>query len=107
MIVDEHLLAPSKSVPDKAAGDLHAVDLLVVERDDHGERISDADVLCNQTVGRFAGEDAHVAARHGSSGGERCSAHETEGWGHRRVVRGTCRDGRHRASVEINGAMKG
>lgn len=85
--VDEHLFAPAEAVPHEAVRHLHAVDLLVVKGDGHGERVADAHVLGHLLVIGSAGEDPHVAAGHGRRGCQRGSADEAvvEG-GSERVV---------------------
>ena len=74
--VDKQLLAPTQAVPHKAVRHLHAVDLLVVQRDGHGERVADAHVLRYQLLVRCTSEDPHVAAGHGRRGSQRCGTNE-------------------------------
>lgn len=49
-IIDKHLFPPAQAVPDQTVGDLHAVDLLVVQGDHHGQGVSDTYVLCHGLV---------------------------------------------------------
>lgn len=72
--VDEHLLAPPEAIPHEAVRHFHAIDLLVVERNGHGERITDSHVLGYKSVIRGAGVDPHVTAGHGRRGCQRCGA---------------------------------
>jgi len=45
LLVDEKLLPPAQAIPNGTVVDQHAVDVLSVQRDDHGERVPDPDVL--------------------------------------------------------------
>ena len=76
--VDEVLVAPAQPVPDGAAGDVHPVDILVINADHQSQGVTNLDILRHQTLGWFTIEDPHAGGRHGSSGSERCGAQSTE-----------------------------
>ena len=62
--VDEHLVGPAEAVLDAAVGDVHAVDVLLVDSDDQRQRISDLDGFGDSSVDRFADVDPHRGAGH-------------------------------------------
>ena len=62
--VDEHLVGPAETVLDAAVGDVHAVDVLLVNSDDQRQRISDLDGFGDSSVDRFADVDPHRGAGH-------------------------------------------
>ena len=69
--VDETLVTPAQPVPDGAAGDVHPVDVLVVDADHQSQGVADLDVLGHQTLGWLSVEDPHAGGRHGCCGCER------------------------------------
>lgn len=72
--VDEGLLGPPEAILDDAVGDLHAVDVLVVDGDDEGEWVADLDLLGHQAVDGLPAVDAHRGAGHGGGGRQRRGA---------------------------------
>ena len=48
--VDEALVAPAETVPDGAAGDVHAVDVLVVNADHESQGVANLDILRHQPL---------------------------------------------------------
>ena len=58
--VDQVLVAPAQAVPDGAAGDVHPVDVLVIDADHQSKRIANLDILGHQSLGRLAIEDPHT-----------------------------------------------
>lgn len=66
--VDEFLLWPPESVLDGAFGNLHSINVLIIDADNQSERIANLDVLGHATINGFAVVNPHRGRGHGRSG---------------------------------------
>ena len=78
LLIKEVLLAPSEAVTDDTAADVHPVDILVVYRDYHCQRITKLDILSDPTLQRLTPVNLHARARHGSRRHQRRGLDATE-----------------------------
>ena len=69
--VDETLVAPAQTVPHRAAGHVHAVDVLVVNADHESQGVAYLDILGHQSLGGLPVEYSHTGGGHGRRGCER------------------------------------
>ena len=78
LAIDEVLVTPAKTIPDRAAGDVHPIDILVINADHQGERVSNLDILSHQALRWLSIEYSHAGGWHGCCGCQRCCSKGTK-----------------------------
>ena len=78
LAVDEVLITPPEAVPHGAARHVHPVDVLIIDADHEGQRVSNLDILGHESLWRLPEEDPHAWGRHGGRGCQGCGAQSAE-----------------------------